>query len=56
MDLSSSFLTSQGGFMPALIQLRTQAQGCNCVMTFVKVVTLLLFTETNMIIVILKLA
>jgi len=29
--------------MPALIQLRTQAQGCNCVLTLVKVVTLLLF-------------
>jgi len=29
--------------MPTLIQLRTQAQECNCVLTLVKVVTLLLF-------------
>ena len=26
--------------MPVLIQLRTQAQGCNCVLTLVKVVSL----------------
>jgi len=34
-------LEISNGIMPALTQLRTQAQGCNCVLTLVKVVTLL---------------